>query len=194
MKRIDLTVGVLISLALLSSCNKSKVTRAIENELASGVKYDSLFLNFKFGDTREQFFANGWEQNKKNLIAQGPENRNIQYILTPEDSTKSRILMLFYPDFDTDLKVKKMDLQFGYMSWAPWNPQFFSDSLMFAIQDTLMSWYGGNEFLLIPKKEKRTKDVWVKVDGNRLISLAIKNDQRIEGYIKDMSHPDNMKK
>lgn len=193
MRKIDWTL-ILIFIVVLMSCQKSKVAGLVERELASGVIYDSIFLQFKFGDTREEFFAKGWEQNKKNLIAQGPENRNIQYILTPPDSTQSRILMLFFPEFDKHMKIKKMDLQFGYLAWAPWNRQYFSDSLLFAIQDTLLNWYGGNEFLLIPKKDEATKDVWVKVDGNRLISLAIKNDQRIEGYIKDLKHPDNMKK
>lgn len=170
----------------------SPYERLVKRELNSGQVNDSLFLTFKFGDSREDFFKKGWEQNKMGLIAQGPRNMNIKYVMPNSEKGNSPIQMLFYPIFDEDQKIKTMNISFNYTGWAPWNRKFFSDSLAYAVQDSLMNWYGGNPFLEVPL-EAQENSIWVKVDGNRLISLGIADEQNVKGYIKDLNHPDNQK-
>lgn len=174
---------------ILMSCQQSEYEKLVKKELASGIKYDSIFLNFNFGDSREAFFSKGWNQNKKGLIRQGPKNMTVEYMMVPEDSLQSRIQMLFFPEFDDDNRINRMDLTFKYMGWAPWNRRYFSDSLMFAIQDTLISWYGGNEFIPV-QFEDENETLWVKVDGNRRITLKIYNEQEVAGVIKLLENKD----
>lgn len=188
MRKIEKFLIVMVWLGLMS-CS-SEYDQTVRRELRSGVVNDSLFLGFKFNDSREEFFSKGWELNKKNLVAQGPKNQNIQYLMGVPEQGKSVIQMLFYPDFDKDMKVRKMDISYSYMGWSPWNRKFFSDSLMVAVKDSLMTWYGGNEFLPILKDNQTTDTIWAKVDGNRLITLTIADDKMIKGYIKNLIHPD----
>lgn len=192
MKSIEVIIIGLV-FVFLQSCETSAYNSAVKKELASGKVYDSLFLNFKFGDTRQEFFDKGWEQNKKNLIAQGPRNKNIQYMLKTRVPKSSPIQMLFYPDFDKNNRIRKMDLSFSYSGWAPWNRRFYSDSLLVAMRDTLMNWYGGNDFIAVDLSQKSGDKVWAKVDGNRLITLKIQDEKIVEGYIKNLIHPDYKK-
>ena len=188
MKRSDwFAMGLILSM-IVGCENGSKFEHLVEKELSSGQRNDSLFLNFYFGITREEFFSRGWEQNKQGLIAQGPRNQNIKYIMPNKEKGNSPIQMLFYPVFDDQNKIKTMNLTFNYSGWSPWGRKYFSDSLAIALQDTLERWYGGNEFVLMPVEEK---EVWVKLDGNRLISLTIEDEQYVRGFIKDLTHPEN---
>ena len=190
MKKIEFIIfGLLVWLFL--GCEKgSDYDQLIKRELASGVINDSLFLEFGFGDTQKEFYKNGWEQNKKGLISQGPRNMTVKYMMANNTPGNSSIQMLFYPVFDQNQEVKTMNLTFSYSGWAPWNRRFCSDSLLVAVQDTLMSWYGGNEFIKVTMPNQN-KELMVKVDGNRMISLAAEGDQNVQGYIKDLTNIEN---
>jgi hypothetical protein len=173
----------------IMSCEQSAYEKMLHEEYNKEHRVDSLFLGFYLGKTREDFFKHGWEMNKQGLIMQGPENMNVAYYLESEEGDKD-IEMLFYPDFDESLKIKSMPMRFRYKGWAPWNRELFSDSLLIAIKDTLMHWYGGNEFVLF----ERPKDsilFWYKIDGNRQITLAPTDEREVKAVIKDLFHPDN---
>ncbi len=191
MKLDSWLVMVVCLMVSLESCdNRSEYEKLVDSGLQSGETHDSLFLNFYFGISREEFFSRGWEENKKGLIAQGPRNQNIKYIMPNNEPGNSPIHMLFYPDFDAESKIKGMWLTFNYPGWAPWNRKFFSDSLIVAVQDTLMKWYGGANFHKVTNEEE---ELLVKVDGNRLISLYIEDEQNVKGYMKDLTHKDNVR-
>lgn len=183
MRRSIEGIAVVFAWLMLVSC-KSDYEKLVDKELGSGVINDSLFLGFSFGQSRKEFFDHGWKQNKKGLIRQGPENKNIEHILVA-DSAHSPIQMLFYPDFNKEGKINRMDVRFRYSGWAPWNRKYFSDSLLIAVQDTIMSWYGGNEFMLMTYEEE-PREIWVKVDGNRRISMRIKDEREVSMVIKDL--------
>lgn len=182
-------IGLLVINTFLISCFQSEYTKMVLEEREKGIIYDSIFLNFKFGYSKKQFFSEGWEQNKMGLIKHGPRNQRVLYTLNPKDSLSSPIQMLFYPDFDKNDRIKKMDIDFRYTAWAPWNRRYFSDSLLVAVQDTLLNWYGGNDFLLV-QYDQEPRKVWVKVDGNRRISMRITNEQEVAAVISDLSNPE----
>ena len=192
MKSSDLLVIGLLLWIVVGCDDRTPYEKLVDQELKSGVKEDSLFLEFYFGNTREEFFKTGWEKNKKGLIAQGPRNQNVLYIMPNDKMGESPIHMLFFPEFDKAQKIKNMKLTFTYSGWSPWNKKFSSDSLMVALQDTLQRWYGGNEFVQI-KLPYDQEESLVKLDGNRLINLSKIDDQYIQGYIKDLNHPDYKK-
>lgn len=192
MKGSDLLVLGLLLMVVVGCDNRTTYEKLVDQELSKGEVNDSLFLEFYFGNTREEFFKTGWEKNKKGLIAQGPRNQNVLYIMPNNQLGESPIHMLFFPEFDHAQKIKLMKLNFNYSGWSPWNKKFSSDSLLIAVQDSLETWYGGNEFvqMQLPSHQKPS---WVKLDGNRLINLFKLDDQYIQGYIKDLNHPDYKK-
>ena len=93
--------------------------------------------------------------------------------------------MLFYAKFSPDDIIRAMDVKFSFVAWAPWNTDLLSDKLLPKVQDTLMKWYPGNEFM------KVRDNILVKVDGNRQIQLAIDTDQNVSVLIEDLSYKIN---
>ncbi len=168
-------------------CGESQYSKTVKRELNSGKKYDSLFLTFQFGDQRRAFFSKGWIQNSEGLIKQGPGNQNVEFIMGESKPGSSQIRMLFYPKFTQEDQLHVMDLSFDYLGWSLNNNRFNSDKLMQAVQDTLMSWYGGNDFIKVDMDVEQPSELFVKVDGNRQITLFIKDTQWVEGKIEDLT-------
>ncbi|MBX2945448.1 MAG: hypothetical protein KF725_06420 [Cyclobacteriaceae bacterium] len=150
--------------------------------MASGIRYDSIFLGIKFGMSQKDFYTHCWELNKQGLILQGPSNLSVQYRL---DTTlmRSDTYMWFYPDFQ-DGELNRMPVEFSYLAWAPWNPMLSSDSLLMDVKQLLERWYG-SEFIYLENKDK-TKKLWVMVMGNRRIRLFIKNASTVGADITDL--------
>ena len=92
---------ILFSIIIIS-CQTNPYLELERNELASGERYDSLFLGVKFGMTSKDFYAHCWDLNKRQLITQGPSNNSVRYYL-PTESVGQKIEMLFYPVFDNDI-------------------------------------------------------------------------------------------
>lgn len=180
--------SIMVFLGLMA-CESSHYSGLVKTEYNSGEVNDSLFLGFSFGMTQKEFFNAGWEMNKKGLIMQGPQNQNVSYTLKSADGSRD-IEMLFYPEFDVHGRVKNMPARFMYKGWAPWNLNLFSDSLLLVVKDTLMDWYGGNNFYLFEKPDENIR-FWYKVDGNRQITLATINEREVKAVIKNLLHPDN---
>ena len=173
-------------LTLIAACKGSEYQQLVESELATGVVHDSIMFGIHFGDTRKDFFTQSWELNKKGIIGHGPKNNFVQYIIKNEEG--SNIAMLFYPEFDDNDQIRKMELEFAYSAWAPWNEQYQADSLLPVVRDTLMSWYPGNEFMQLSFEEET---YWVKVDGNRRINMKSNGKEKVEVKIVDMLNKAN---
>jgi len=88
---------ILFSIIIIS-CQTNPYLELERNELASGERYDSLFLGVKFGMTSKDFYAHCWDLNKRQLITQGPSNNSVRYYL-PTESVGQKIEMLFLTDF-----------------------------------------------------------------------------------------------
>lgn len=185
-RRISQFLLVTLAVIALGSCGQSEYTKLVKRELAKNVRYDSLFLTFKFNDTQTEFYTKGWEQNRLGLIRQGPKNQNVEYMLRSQDSTKSNIQMLFFPEFDEQERIRKMELFFRYQLWNPTSSNYSAQELLPVALDTLMNWYGGNEFIEV-KFPKDSVSLWVKVDGNRQISITTLQDGELKAVITDLT-------
>lgn len=185
-RRISQLVLVVIVVFTLVSCGQSEYTKLVKRELARNERFDSLFLTFKFNDTRTEFYTKGWEQNRLGLIRQGPKNQNVEYLMRSQDNTKSNIQMLFFPEFDEKERIRKMELFFRYQLWNPTSSNYSAQELLPVTLDSLMSWYGGNEFIEV-KFPKDSVSLWVKVDGNRQISITTLQDGELKAVITDLT-------
>ncbi|MEL7005657.1 MAG: hypothetical protein AAFN93_23445 [Bacteroidota bacterium] len=172
-----------LSLSVLMGCNDNRYEKLVEQELARNVRYDSLFLGFRFGMTNKEFYTSCWEMNKQGLIRQGPSNLSVQYDL---DSSyfQSAAQMNFYPKFH-EKKIYTMPMEFNYTVYAPWNEELTADNLLIEVKSLLEKWYDG-KFELIENYDG-TKKVWIKVDGNRRIRLFKKDVRLVKAEITDLT-------
>ena len=72
-----------------------------------------------------------------------------------------------------------------YDGWAPWNKHMFADTLVNDVLLLYKKWYSsGNPFIKMTDPEKNI--FYVKVDGNRRITISKKNDMEIKVNYTDM--------
>jgi hypothetical protein len=98
--------------------------------------------------------------------------------------------MRFYPTFYED-KIFEMPVTFTYESWAPWNRQYKSDSLLVNMLKVFKAWYGPD----FKELNHRTMGkVYYKMDGKRRINLFIKDDQFVQAVFTDLKVEKQLKK
>ena len=168
------------------SCQTSEYAKLEKAELAKGVRYDSLFYGIGFGQSKKDFYDICWEKNREGLFSSGGPNNFVKYSIQVDSTMVHDIDMYFYPDFDDQENIIGMDMEYKYRAWAPWNEDLTSYALLPILKDTLMNWYGGNEFLEIPGEEGEA-NIWVKVDGNRRIAIKAKDEERLQVKMVDLT-------
>jgi len=170
-----------ISAVTVPGCTpKAKYERKLKHELASGMRYDSLFMGLYLGMPQKDFYTHCWELNKQGLIKQGSTNTTVEYQV--KDELKHPATMNFYPNF-VQGKISEMPVRFNYKGWAPWNKALLSDSL----QLDLLNWYKkvyGKDFM---KVEHPTNGAaYIKLDGNRRITIFREGDLNVWAVFTDM--------
>jgi hypothetical protein len=174
-------VPILISILLVSGCTpKTKYDRMLKRELASGIRNDSLFMGLYFGMPEKEFYLHCWNLNQKGIIKQGENNVTVLYEL--KDQLKHLAVMDFYPKFNQG-KIFEMPVRFLYKGWAPWNKELSSDKL----EIDVLRWYEkiyGDGFIEV--KHPKRGIAYVKVDGNRRITIFKEDDLHVWAVFTDM--------
>jgi len=182
-------IAVIISVSGCSS-EGSEYAKLVKKELAKKTRVDSLFLGISFGMTSKIFYGYCWELNKKGIITDGANNSMVLYKM--DSALKYPASMNFYPDFYED-KIFSMRVTFQYNGWAAWNKEQFSDILLPDVLRLFKKWYpGGNDFIAITDKVKGT--IYVKVDGNRRITLGISDHMIVKADYTDLLIEEKLKK
>ena len=180
--KINWILIILISGIIISGCSpRAKYERRLKHELASGVRYDSLFLGLYFGMPEKVFYVHCWNLNHKGLLKQGETNTTAEYQL--KDELKYPALMDFYPKFN-QCKISEMPVTFKYKGWAPWNKNLSSVNL----QNEVLKWYEkiyGGGFIMV--KHHSHGKAYVKIDGNRRITIFVGDDLHVWAVFTDMS-------
>lgn len=174
-------------LCALLGC-QSDYTRMLNREAKEGLRKDSLILGLVMGENRADFFRRCWELNQKELITQGPRNRTVKYELPVQEGDRSisTITLLFYGTFNADNTMTGMDMSFSYAAWAPWNTELTAQRLLPRVQDTLKSWFPGNDFITIDSDNPKSP-IYVKIDGNRQIIAYAMDDKDVVVKIEDLT-------
>lgn len=173
MKFIVSTI-LLAAFSIMFSCEKIQTFAQEERNT------DTLFLGFSLGMERQAFFDYCWEQNKRKLFTHGPTNQNVEYKLVNE--LKNPVAMRFYPSFHDD-RIFEMPVTFTYDGWAPWNREYWADSLLQDILPVFKKWYG-EDFKKLDHPTMGT--VYYKIDGKRRINLFCKDDQYVQAVFTDV--------
>lgn len=180
--RLNWIFMIVISGIIFSGCSpRAKYERMLKHELASGVRYDSLFLGLYFGMPEKEFYLHCWKLNKKGLIKQGESNTTAEYEMKNE--LKYEALMDFYPKFMHG-KIFEMPVSFKYKGWAPWNKTLSSDNL----EKEVFKWYEkvyGDGFVKVKHPVHGT--AYVKINGNRRITIFKEDDLHVWSVFTDLS-------
>jgi hypothetical protein len=161
------------AIVVLSSCGA-------KTERASG-NYDSLFLDFKFGMKKQNFYDYCWDMNRKKVFTHGPTNREIEYELN-DPLLRKPVTMRFYPSFYKD-EIYEMPVTYTYVPWSPWNRQYWSDSLLVDMLKVYKRTYG-DDFKLMT--HETMGKVYYKFDKHRRINLFVRDDQYVQAVFTDM--------
>ncbi len=172
---------LLIFGSVLFGCSpRAKYERRLKQELASGVRQDSLFMGLYLGMPQLDFYTHCWKLNRSGLIKQGPNNTTVEYKLKNE--LKYPATMHYYPEFFQH-KIYEMPVRFMYNGWTPWNKKLSADNL----EKDILKWYKkiyGDGFIVVshPKYGK----AYVKIDGNRRITIFKEDDSHVWAVFTDM--------
>lgn len=193
--RLNKIIFCLLVLTPFLACEiESEYSKLLKKELKSGKSFNDLVLGLKIGQTKDDFYEICADLNKKKLITSGARNLYPEYILYPKDSVENgkKIRMSFMGIFDNDRIMKGMDIRFNYYSWIAWREEYNSDNLINEIKDTLQLWYPGNNFIEIDLKlDSKNNLAYVKVDGNRQITMYKIDGRDVAVIIEDVSEKIN---
>ncbi len=186
MKNLGFIV-VFITFIVIAACSpRYKYQHRLKKGLESGVRYDSLFQGLYLGMSSRDFYIHCWLLNAQGLVKQGPNNFTVEYKMKHE--LKYPATMQYYPEFMND-RIYEMPVRFMYNGWAPWNEKLSADSLELDVLRWFKKVYG-NDFIKVKHPEKGT--AYVKVDGNRRITIFKQNDLYVWAYFTDMSVKQNL--
>lgn len=167
-------VPILISILLVNGCTpKTKYDKMLKQEMARGIRHDSLFMGLYLGMEAKEFYTHCWELNMKGLIRQGTRNMTVAYQM--KDELKYPATVDFYPEF-IDGKISEMPVRYVYNGWTPWNKKLSADSLQVQVLKWCEKRYGEN---FIEVKHPKRGIAFVKVNGNRRISIFKENEMSV---------------
>ncbi len=167
---------------LAGGCTPAKkYERQLKRGLASGIRYDSLFMDLSLGMTENEFFDVCWDMNRNGLVRQALDNRSVEYKM--KDELKFPAVMNFYPVFAEE-KIWQMKVSFIYDGWAPWNKEQSATNLALDVKHWYEKIYG-NGFITVA--HPLFGEAYTKIDGNRRITIYIENDQLVWAIFTDMS-------
>jgi hypothetical protein len=174
--------AIMAALLMAAACTPAKkYERQLRRGLASGIRYDSLFMGLSLGMTDMEFFDACWKLNEDSLVRQAIDNRSVEYVM--EDELNYPATMNFYPVF-AEGKIVELPVRFIYHGWSPWNKEQSASNLALDVKQWYEKIYGKG-FITIehPFRGK----AYTKIDGNRRITIYIESDQFVWGVFTDMS-------
>lgn len=175
-------ISLLFAVINISCESKSEYERRLETELTKDIRVDSLFLGYYLGMTREDFYAHSWDLNSKEIVT---GQQTVRYEIT---ELKSPASMEFYPQFKDD-KIYQMPVEVHYDGWAPWNKEFFADTLMVDMAELYEKKYDADFFKAIHPESQ--KEAYIDIQGNRRISIFKRDDRIVFIEFLDLSTVEN---
>lgn len=181
MFRISVVLGILLSILAASCKQKTEYQKLVERELAKESRNDSLFLGYYFGMPRQDFFDHTWELNSNKTVMQGNRTASIRYDL---DNLKYPAQMNYYPDF-YEGKLYKMPVRYMYNGWAPWNRDYWADSLKKDVLSVFRKRYP-DRFHEMNHPELNVP-AYIMVDKNKRISIYEMDNKEVVVDYTDLS-------
>ncbi len=187
--KISKAIFLLVCLALIAC--QSKYDKAVKAGLRSENVKDSLVWGMHMGQSKKDFYDTCWKLNKEEKVFQGPGNKYAKFYIEPESNQDSlyKKEVLFYGMFDDKDKMYGMDMIYSYSTWAIWNENTQSTTLVEELKNRIRNDYGGTEFF--PIDLNSSQKAWVKIDDNRQFLVYPKSEKDVAVKIEDLRHKRN---
>lgn len=167
---------------------KSEYEKMVDRELKKNVKEDSLFFNYRLGESKDSYHEKSWDLNHNKIVVQGRSYTFMKYVFqdpkTPEK--QNDFAMEYTGGFNKERKLNNMKVIFSHVLWVPWNEDYHASQLLPRVLDSIQRWYGGNEFVKYELKNDTIPSIYVKVDGDRRFRAYVENTQDIIVKIDDL--------
>lgn len=170
------------SMLVIQCVNPIEYNALVKEELATGIRNDSLFLGIHFGMTSKDFYEHCWNLNKKGTLINGMGNATASYKLT---ELKYPATFEFYPSFSDD-KINIMPTYVYYNAWSPWNKELSVDNLIEDMKSVLEKWYDSEFYPVKPSTIFGT--AYVAIQGNRKILLQYAAENKAEIIYTDLAN------
>lgn len=185
MKKIIIPIAVSL-ITIFTACNSNSsdiraYQKLVDHELGRNVREDSIFMGIYLGMPSKDFYAHCWNMNRQGLFTNGSNNTSVLWKMPA--AFDHPVEVNFYPSFH-DGKIFKMWATFNYEAWAPWNKHLTSDSLKMGVMELMKKWYGDKN--IVELKDTVMGNIFVKVDGNRRITIGRYDDIKIKVDYTDL--------
>lgn len=166
--------GCLIFLAIVMGCNSNSpeqlYKKAEQKELASGIRYDSLFRGLYFGMPYSAFRDHCLQMHVKGVFREGGLKSGAWLECKLNDEMKYPAALNFFPEFQNN-RISEMHAAVYYDSEVSWKEHALTrDSLLQDALHLVERWYGAGYFK-IDSPDSLRNDIHVKVNGNRRITV-----------------------
>ncbi|MFM2268704.1 MAG: hypothetical protein RL757_2145 [Bacteroidota bacterium] len=182
MKKIFYLLTMLIVFSYACKNPVKSYNEMEERELSKNIRKDDLFLGLQLGMSSSAFFARCKELNGQGIFESGDGGLSVKYEI-PKGKMKFDAQVNFYPAFSED-KIYIMPMVFSYKSWAPWSEEMNAIKLIADVKKYAESEYGTG---FIPVNDPEKGKFWVKVDGNRRITIKINTESSVKMTIADLT-------
>lgn len=187
MKQFWVLISLLHFSLTILGC-KSEYEKMVDRELKKNVKEDSLFFNYRLGESKDSYHEKSWDLNHNKIVVQGRSYTFMKYVFqdpkTPEK--QNDFAMEYTGGFNKERKLNNMKVIFSHVLWVPWNEDYHASQLLPRVLDSIQRWYGGNEFVKYELKNDTILSIYVKVDGDRRFRAYVENTQDIIVKIDDL--------
>jgi hypothetical protein len=188
MNSIKYIIFLALTLCIFCCSSKTEYAKIVNEELATGIRHDTILLGFHFGMPEAKFYSTCWDYNKKGFIKEGFSSITVLYRL---EGLRNEGFLDFFPIFKNG-KIQSIQGFTKYKAWAPWNKEYWSDKLIEDTRELFELSYPGNKFF--PIKSPGRGKAYVKVDGNRRIVLYYTQDDRVNVLFSDLTNEDDVLK
>jgi hypothetical protein len=178
--------SIVLFLSACRNSEKKNLAYVEQQELAKGIRNDSLFLGFYFGMPKEDFLNYCWSMNKQKQFVDG-NGMTVEYQLGKRDFSFP-LKMNFYPQFKND-RINEMPISFSYKSYEFFNQKMTTETILNDVKKLMEQWYGNNFFVTsLPLPFPANIKGYALVQGNRRVLIFVEKEVEVMVFITDLSN------
>ncbi len=174
-------IGLLFMFYACRNSQNKDLATIEKQELATGIRHDSLFMGLTLGMPKQEFFDFCWAMNKKGVYTEGAD-KTVEYEFGKKNFSFP-LQMNFYPQFLYD-KIKEMPIKFTYKGIDLSYPNGQTVKLLKDVKKLMEEWYGDGFFITtLPIGVKG----YAKVAGNRRVVIFSEKEYEVMVIVTDLT-------
>ncbi|MEX2602414.1 MAG: hypothetical protein WD355_12235 [Balneolaceae bacterium] len=164
------------------SCNREiDYDTWVEQELSKEFREDEVLLGYRLGMETRDFYHHGVELNQRDIV------RGMSQIIYPFEELPYPATIHIVGNFHED-RLYELFCSIKYDDWNPGNSEYFTDRMIPELIDYFEELYGSG-FRKIEHPEHE-REAWIKIDGNRRISIYPINEMYVNIEFFDLTVSD----